>query len=281
MIRTISHNKCRTESHKWYPKRKENVRRFGYLTERARERKRHEVRDRIAELNISPEDKIVMLVIGTHGSSVGGETQLAFVGSISQEGVDAKFAETLGRIADFAASDMRIVLNSCSSLCGTDLESSRRAGQMLEFFGASDGIIYGAATSESFIDPNIIPSGKYLAIFAMGALAISETLLVGNAISDPIAFESLTNIEKITQFGGTFLTLLAAIPLIKWSFTDFWVRVNSKLRRLNFGRLFSFRNGALDDVEPVSKFFDRDKIYGNQTCVDALEAVSAQSLETQ
>ena len=258
------------------------TKRFGYLLKSSELALRKRIQDRIAAIQLGPNDRIKILIIDTHGNSVEDETVLASIGKISETTVDKDFDEIFSSVRKRAAPDLRIVLNSCSTLCGTDGAASKRAGSLLNYFGARDGAIYGAITSETYTEKSILPSGKVTRLFAMAGFGISQVMMVMEAVQDPTKFYSATPAHHLFELVGLAASIAAALSLAYPMINDIWARVLSELNLRNVGKLLEYQNGELVSSTNISKFKDKEVVYGFSpiSCAHALlRGLSAPKVE--
>lgn len=174
-----------------------------------KERVNSELRERLASV-LEPGERISILLINTHGQTIdtkenGKATELSYMGHVFENGADAEFSQTFSAIQNRATLDLRIILNSCSVFCGGVESAAQRGRSILNFFGASNGGIYGAdvvETSQVFDDPEffkwkyLVPSFKSFWVSAvLVAAATYPTFLPQTA--DVIA-------EQINTTGSMF-----------------------------------------------------------------------------
>lgn len=98
-------------------------------------------------------EHVAFLLIDTHGSTVESNTgrpvtSLGYLGKIYESGVDPEFAELFAPIKDKAEKNLQIILNSCSTFCGGQESAAQRGKALLNYFGATEGGIYGSDVDE-------------------------------------------------------------------------------------------------------------------------------------
>jgi hypothetical protein len=259
------------------------TKRFGYLLKSSEIRLRKTIQEKIAAIPLEPTDQIKILIIDTHGNSFQDETNLTSIGKISETGVDSEFAEIFAPIQHRAAADLRVVLNSCSTLCGTDLAASKRAGSLLRYFGAENGVVYGATTSESYASKSILPSGKVMRSFAMFGLGFSQVMMVTQAIQDPAKFSTVSPGHHLFELVGLTFGVAAALSFAYPMLHELWTKVVSDLNLNNVGRLLEYKDGVLTNSTNISKFKDREVVYGfsPNSCAHALESVGSKPQVTE
>lgn len=109
-----------------------------------------------------PTDTISHLVISTHGNTAIEKslsyTELYYLGVIPESLITSMitrgaFNEIFDPIRTRFSKNLNIILDSCSTLCGSKDQVSRRGQALLHYFNAPDGVIMGAVAN---INPEMI-----------------------------------------------------------------------------------------------------------------------------
>ena len=101
-----------------------------------------------------PENGIIThLIVDTHGTTLSvntkdDTTRLAQLGQFSDKVIDEDLRAILAPLASHLSPNLIIVLNSCTTLCGTTEAAAKRAGTLLRELGAPNGQIYGSTVPE-------------------------------------------------------------------------------------------------------------------------------------
>jgi hypothetical protein len=224
-----------------------------------------EFQNKISKL-LKDDEKVSYLIINTHGNSrvyteAWSYTSLEYLGDFFEHFVDDEFQNNFSSIRDRATDDLRIIMNSCSTFCaGGKLQSERRARQILTFFNAPNGGIYGANVNEvgmTFDHPeyltlrSLLPSLKsFLMINLALSVLIFDTSTVIN-IGEIIYsnFEKTISLQQLIEgsfFVGTItnIFLQAIMPLLE--------KLKSILS-VNRGYYFAYENGSIRSAVEVIK----------------------------
>lgn len=117
---------------------------------------------------MGPDDRIKLLVLGTHGISLfNSRTYLQFFGGFTKSGVNWLLKFMLSPLQGRLATDARVVLNSCSTMCGTHEEAAQRAGVLLKYLGVTEGSLFALHVAGVMNDQSRWPSLRFLASSAV------------------------------------------------------------------------------------------------------------------
>jgi len=203
------------------------------------------------QLTFQSEDRISHLIIDTHGDTRNGATQLAHLGEFSETGADEALSEILEPLRGHIEPDLTIVLNSCSTLCGT--ETALRVRALLADLGAPDARVYGSTTPEVERPGALIGRSQWRAYF--GDLAqLKLFITLGAALGVPYSIAS----------HGHLAISIAAVSASLYAITTGLKAALARFGAVNLGRLQIYRNGELVEDRPVEKYQARYEIYG--TC---------------
>lgn len=215
---------------------------------------------------LDPGERVSYLIIGTHGSSRAGDdtwsqTSLKYLGNFYGHYVGEDFEKNFSSIKDRTTDDLKIIMNSCNTFCaGGKPQSERRAQQVLNYFGAINGGIYGADVPEvgtTFDHPKyltlraFVPSFKSflmtnllfsLLIFDSTSLAVIGDIVYSN-------FEKTITLNQLalsSVFVGTYLNIFmqTIMPFIEKT---------KSILNVNHGYYFSYENGHLKNAVTVIK----------------------------
>jgi hypothetical protein len=214
-----------------------------------RERLREDLLTQLAE-QIAPEDRITHLIIDTHGDTHDGSTKLAVLGNFSEGGGDSDLRELLAPLKGHVAPDVTIVLNSCSTLCGTD--AADRVRGLLTDLEAPNAQVYGSTTPEVERPGALLGRSQWLAYFGdLSQLKLFTAL--GVALGVPYAYASHS--PYLASIAGAAASLYALTIALKASMARFG--------GVNLGRLLVYRNGKVIENRAVEKYESRYEIYGS------------------
>lgn len=235
--------------------------RIGLFEESTRKR----LGSKIRALDLSNK-AITRLVINTHGGSyefedkTGSATSLAYLGEFTETGPDETFREVFDPILDKFSEDLVIVLNSCSTLCGTPERRGQRVKGLFDYFKTKKGQIYGAYVTESgsylFGSPhtklkNLIPSLRMFSFFFLTSPAITTVPLT--VFLDEISVGSM--VVASTIFG-----------LIPNVFRATIARLNGRHNSSNWGFIYEY-NGEIYNYKKINKAVSRfQTIYKKNSC---------------
>jgi hypothetical protein len=199
---------------------------------------------------IAPNDVITHLIIDTHGDTSAGATTLAVLGKFNSGGGDSQLLELLAPLKGHVAPDVMIVLNSCSTLCGTD--AADRVRGLLNDLDAPNGQVYGSTTPEVERPGALIGRSQWRAYF--GDLAqLKLFITLGTALGLPAAY------AMHSSYVASVAVASASIYAVALSMKAALARFGA----VNLGRLMIFRNGELIENRPVEKYEARYEIYGS------------------
>lgn len=164
---------------------------------------------------------ISKLVLNTHGGSYtledesDSKTELGYIGEFGEEGPDQNFRSVFDPLLDYFSDDLVIVLNSCSTLCGTPEHRGRRIKSLFDYFKTKKGQIYGAYVTESgsylFYSPylkikNFLPSLKMFsfmffsspAFLGPGLQLFLDEITVSSLVIGGVIFGLIPNFVRAT-----------------------------------------------------------------------------------
>ncbi len=231
-------------------------------------RHRQQLIDKLS-LIVRPDQEITHLVISTHGASTtsflgfekkNSSTQLGYIGSYDEIEPDQHFKSIFDSIKHQFSRQLTIVLNSCSTMCGTDRQKKNRAQSILNYFNADQGQLYGAYTSEistylleeslndnSFKWRDLVPSLRAYSfiipfITAATYLATSFTFSFLNLI-----FETTPEPTNMALFAAASSVLVTPVLKLK-SLVNIL-----KNRKINLGSIFYFDSRGEIKSESINK----------------------------
>jgi len=252
--------------------------RLGYLTKWGAERARRRLLEQIKQLKLNDGESIRMLVVSTHGATRDSSSVLQHIGKITPTGLDEQAKEFFQPLQGKVHPAARLVLESCSTMCGTEKEAAERSRHLLQYLGADYGSLFGAVTPISN-GPSVGRSWKWAFLMGMLTLGGVEVMTVAEAIMHaqaglppPWAGTDVTSIKidfglhvlKNTALWASMITgtVFGLVPL-KISYDEFKGRTNRGLI------IQSTPDGAVETTS-VKYSIDRDKILG---AVPACEAI--------
>lgn len=247
------------------------AKRLGYLTNAGRVAARKGLTDKLTALSLSHDDKISMIVISTHGSSGSkkNEISLSHIGKVSDvTGPNKDLKDFFNPILPYIADDAKVVLDSCSTLCGTDKSSMVRAVKFLNFLGAHNGTIFGATTSIAS-DGNILSPGKKMTmIYLIAGLGLTEVhLFYSSAIGHNIFSEIHTPEGMVIKLLTNWAISAAIFGVLHTMTMPAYIEIASRIKLINFGKILNLRNGEVSNVQTTSYFFNKDEIFSKtQSC---------------
>jgi hypothetical protein len=187
--------------------------------------------------------KISHLIIGTHGATWDSTSILEGIGDFNSIEVSSMFRDFFAPLKGLVAKEARIILDACSTLCGREEVVSTRLKRLMEYFGNSDGAIYGTLVDKA----NAPPGSKWhslrkLSVVIAAGLSIAA---LSAASGDHIRFDLMLKVSAITY---AFTLLKPAMDRAR-----LW---------LNRGRISFFEKGELKTINYVNEFQDFSKIHG-------------------
>jgi hypothetical protein len=249
------------------------TKRLGYLTSAGAEAPRKKILDQLTNGLIGPNEQIRLMVLSTHASSTNSKTELQEVGAINATGLDSRAKEFFAPLAGLFSPDARIVLEACSTLCGTEQEAGQRVSRLLEFLRIPNGSLFGATTplTSSYSTNN---SWKMFFLLGLGTLAGTELLSVTEIVLNREAFASLAADAARWKFGMIFLKNFglasAAVFGMRYGVIPF-VQLFAEVRgALNAGKIFRVSKSDELVAEDAKYSLDRDRVFfdGVRTCED-------------
>lgn len=226
---------------------------------RSKEAVAAELKARIAAVELAPDERITHLIIDTHGDTVENdgklETKLTVIGNIADDGPNKDFDDIFAPIRGKLSRGATIVLNSCSTLCGTNDQAAARAKALLSYFGADAGRVYGAESLEMAVPGKLNKEFRlrdWIRLGDMGAMIPSLMMALDGAYG--LLTHTTPTDAAIAQLA--FTSFLFARPILNWT------------GLFNRGRIFIFDHGALTTVVPVRRYVNEAEIYNTETCSD-------------
>ena len=243
--------------------------RSGHVTRWGENRARMQIQEQFTKLNLQPEDRIRLMLIGTHGSSNSHQTHLTALGNIKNAEVDDRLQEFFEPMRPYISQDLRLILESCNTFCGTTEQAAVRARALLTHLSANNGSIYGATTSHIEIRETSKLTPRQTTEFTYTGLTISAVVVATLSQVQPEALNQLgifTTLLGVTGFtAGSVLTGRIGQYFHHWAY----LRKANKLK-INYGRLFQFKEGQVDKVTELSFTKEKQKILGNsKACATA------------
>ncbi len=241
-----------------------STKRLGYLTAADAEVPRDQMINQLRDSVLQPGEQIRLLILSTHASSDDGISQLSMVGEISAEGLDDRAKEFFAPLAGRFAPDARIVLEACSTLCGTDEAAGKRVRRLFEFLNIPNGSLFGATTPMSSLYSHN-NSWKMFVVLAFGTLGIAEAMTVADLISNRDLLSSI--VGEGSRMNATVIFLknfaLASGLTIGLRYGVYpIVQLYREARGvLNLGKVFSLNDNG-DLITEIGRYsFDRDAIF--------------------
>lgn len=233
-----------------------------------REHIRSQLWNSIIDADMPENGLITHLIVDTHGTTLSVDTKddttrLAQLGQFSDKAIDQDLRTILAPLASRLSPSLVIVLNSCTTLCGTTEAAAARASTLLRELGAPNGQIYGSTTPEVERPGALLGRNRWLQYLSdVGQLKLFMSL--GAALGVPISV--LTQVSA----GVTDLpTLMVHASLSAVAATGGLLAITTAMKAfmarfagLNVGRVMTFRNGRLLADHLVDKFDARMEIYG-------------------
>ncbi|MGE3972948.1 MAG: hypothetical protein AB7F59_00325 [Bdellovibrionales bacterium] len=209
------------------------------------------------QLALAESDRIDVMILTTHGQTKNEATQLSFFGEFSSQGPNEELKEVFNPVLKHIADDVRVIMHSCSTFCGTNEQIVSRSKAFLTYLGAAKGSIFGLTTPG--LDPQLNISKSDLKFFAVSASLGVYTLFVGSFLSGN--FEGFTPswLIKTAIFTGSLTYMMA---LIDFTLREGRVIAKSKAKIMNWGKLLKFDHSQDVIIEEVSYYYDKPTVYG-------------------
>jgi hypothetical protein len=210
-------------------------------------------------------DVITHLIIDTHGATLSDATpndttRLAYLGDFGTRGVDSDLTTLLEPLRGHLASNVVIVLNSCSTLCGTTAEAGERARVLLRSVGAPNAQIYGSTTPEVERPGALLGRAQWLAYLGdVGQFKLFITL--GAALGVP--YSVLSDIGSGHFHPAHLPIAVASVAASLYVVTALMKAALARFGNVNMGRLMVFKNGRLLRDQTVEKYEARAAVYGS------------------
>jgi hypothetical protein len=229
---------------------------------------RRELKEKIAAA-LKPDDQIAYLILETHGgTTLDHRSNLSFFGTFSAAGPDAQFREIFDPLRARMVPNAAIIMNSCSIFADSEGDAVKRSQALLNYFGARDGVVYGANVPEIDTLPT---HGKY---FSWNNPSNRERvekaafINVGLSFLVAIAGAAVGHHPLTDAFlsGVSMATLTAAVQAA-------WIRYSGEAIdstwTYNAGYLLQFKQGRLRSVELIQKMKDLARSFGiKRRCSD-------------
>lgn len=219
-----------------------------------REQIRRQLLAAVQEIRLPSNESITHLIIDDHGvtEKVGNATvtRLTDLGIISASGVDASFAEVFNPLKRHFSKDLKILFNACLVFCGPEDQAQQRATALLNYFGATDGEVYGSNVEEvsiAFDDLSEAPPKYFMPSKKIWAAAAVLTTAIGIGWQlDPATSTSLS--QEILYGAGALLANAVGINAVRIAYQKFAARFF-----LNRGWVFRFKNNRIIEKVKTSK----------------------------
>lgn len=237
-------------------------------------------------LALQPGEELSVLILDTHGNtekpkSDNSATVLRHLGRVYEAGADSEFEHTFAPLKDKASEDLQVILNSCSVFCGGQEKAATRARELLSYFGAINGSIYGSSIDEisQALDRKKFFKWKYL--FPNPRMLATVAALTTTLVFPIMTYEEFVAVQngeallssffeasqKAVTMGGTMGALVISWkPLFQFL---------SSRYLLNRGYYFVFRDGELQRSFRAIKHKDLENMILKNTsaleCQDLLK----------
>lgn len=226
-------------------------------------------------------EEITHLLVSAHGKTEiygdksNSHTYLAHVGSFSETETSEDLKHFFAPLRGLFARNAKVVLNSCSTFCGSNEAVAARARVFLNELGIPDGEIYGATGGEIEVTGGYLKKGNILrSIFdirqhafyaAIGAALGTQLALLGTLITD-----------------ATYMNLWIASSIAVTTAFEAIIQISSRNPSQNDGwnrgQLLVFRSGELISATPLRRYRDKLRIFGASAGNSENRTVSAGSI---
>lgn len=223
--------------------------------------KRFELVKEKVRSSVGVDDKIRILAIHTHGETRKKkgkfETVLNHAGVISEDSLSPDFKNIFEPIRQHTSEDLVIVLNACSTLCGTETSVQNRAKTIFEYFGSKHGQLFGTKAP-----------GASRQVAKKLKLAAPLTIMLGVALTAYTGFDILDYFHQIHN--GmllpnpadktailAYVTTLVDVALIGIMMPNLFVNMGYIIKAEDLKLL------------PATLYLDNSRILGSNSCQES------------
>lgn len=226
------------------------------------------------EKSLNPGETISHLIIATHGSTLASsgssQTLLQSLGRFDASGADQELKQVLKPLQNRFATDAHVILDSCSTMCGPAPEAAARAAAFMKEIGAPDGTLYGATNNEVDVRKLGSQARTWEKLKPRWNL-LRNAVLTSFALGVPLAWFGLDggSLSANPYIAHTQVTLYgSALMMSMFQYMEpVMIFIYEKMKAINQGRIFVFRQNHLAGMAEISKRIDSlERIYHARSC---------------
>ncbi|WP_157684760.1 hypothetical protein [Bdellovibrio bacteriovorus] len=226
------------------------------------------------EKALNPGETVSHLIIATHGSTLKSadqsQTLLQSLGRFDASGADQDLKQVLRPLRGRMEVDAHVILDSCSTMCGTSEEAAARATAFMKEIGAGDGTLYGATNNEVDVRKLGSQARTWEKLKPRWNL-LRNAVLTSFALGVPLAWFGLDggalSVNPYIAHGQVTLYGSALMMSMFQYMEPVMIFLYEKMKAINQGRIFVFRKNRLQGMTEISKRIESlERIYHARSC---------------